>query len=79
MAKQSPSQPTPPKAAPAPANYEEALSELEALVGAMERGEMPLDHLLESYRRGADLLAFCRGRLEAVDAQVKVLGRSWAC
>ena len=34
---------------------------------------MPLDHLLESYRRGADLLAFCRGRLEAVDAQVKVL------
>ncbi len=34
---------------------------------------MPLDKLLESYRRGAELLAFCRGRLEAVDAQVKVL------
>ena len=73
MAKQSPSQPTPPKAAPAPANYEEALSELEALVGAMERGEMPLDRLLESYRRGAELLGFCRGRLEAVEAQVKIL------
>lgn len=73
MAKQSPSQPTPPQAAPAPATYEEALAELEALVGTMERGELPLDRLLESYRRGADLLAFCRGRLEAVDAQVKVL------
>jgi exodeoxyribonuclease VII small subunit len=73
MAKQTPPQPSPPQSAPAPASYEEALSELEALVGAMERGEMALDRLLESYRRGAELLAFCRGRLEAVEAQVKVL------
>ena len=62
-----------PKLAPLPATYEEAVAELEALVGSMERGEMPLDRLLASYRRGADLLAFCRGRLDAVDAQVKVL------
>lgn len=34
---------------------------------------MPLDNLIESYRRGAELLAFCRGRLEAVETQVKVL------
>ncbi len=59
--------------APSPAHYEDALAELERLVGAMESGQMPLDRLLESYRRGAELLAFCRGRLEAVDAQVKVL------
>ncbi len=73
MAKQTPPQTSPPRGAPAPASYEEALAELEALVGAMERGEMALDRLLESYRRGAELLAFCRGRLEAVEAQVKVL------
>ena len=57
----------------APANYEDALTELERLVGAMESGQMPLDRLLESYRRGAELLSFCRGRLDAVEAQVKVL------
>ena len=56
-----------------PATYEEALGELERLVAAMEGGQMPLDRLLESYKRGADLLSFCRDRLEAVEEQVKVL------
>lgn len=56
-----------------PATYEAALSELEALVGAMETGQLPLDQLLEKYRRGADLLNFCKARLEAVEQQVKVL------
>lgn len=65
----SPKLPTP----TAPAHYEDALTELERLVGAMEGGQMPLDNLIESYRRGAELLAFCRGRLEAVETQVKVL------
>jgi exodeoxyribonuclease VII small subunit len=56
-----------------PATYEDALGELERLVEAMEAGHLPLDRLLESYRRGAELLAFCRTRLEAVEQQVKVL------
>jgi len=56
-----------------PATYEEALGELERLVAAMEGGQMPLDRLLDSYKRGADLLSFCRNRLEAVEEQVKVL------
>jgi exodeoxyribonuclease VII small subunit len=56
-----------------PANYEQALAELEGLVAAMEGGQLPLDGLLQSYRRGADLLVYCRERLEAVESQVKVL------
>jgi exodeoxyribonuclease VII small subunit len=56
-----------------PATYEEALAELERLVAAMEGGQLPLDQLLQSYRRGAELLGFCRSRLEAVEQQVKVL------
>lgn len=63
----------PPSASAEPATYEEALGELERLVAAMEGGQMPLDRLLESYKRGADLLTFCRNRLEAVEEQVKVL------
>jgi exodeoxyribonuclease VII small subunit len=73
MAKQPSAPPNPPPPAPLPATYEEALAELERMVGTMESGQMPLDRLLVSYRRGAELLAFCRHRLEAVDAQVKVL------
>lgn len=62
-----------PDTAPVPATYEEALAELERLVAAMEGGRLPLDQLLQSYRRGAELLGFCRARLEAVEQQVKVL------
>jgi exodeoxyribonuclease VII small subunit len=58
---------------PAPATYEQALAELDRLVQAMESGQLPLDQLLDSYRRGAELLQFCRGRLEAVEQQVQVL------
>ena len=56
-----------------PASYEAALQELEQLVGQLESGQMPLDQLLSGYQRGAQLLAFCRGRLEEVENQVKVL------
>jgi exodeoxyribonuclease VII small subunit len=59
--------------APEPATYEQALAELDRIVQQMEGGQMPLDQLLDGYRRGADLLAFCRGRLHAVEEQVKLL------
>jgi exodeoxyribonuclease VII small subunit len=58
---------------PVPASYEAAVAELDRLVAAMETGQMPLERLLASYRRGAQLLAFCRERLQAVEEQVKVL------
>lgn len=60
-------------AADEPESYEAALAELDALVQAMEGGQLPLDRLLEGYRRGARLLEFCRERLAAVETQVKVL------
>lgn len=62
--------PLPTAAAP---RYEDALAELERLVSAMEAGQLPLDALLDNYRRGAELLELCRGRLQAVEQQVQVL------
>jgi exodeoxyribonuclease VII small subunit len=54
-------------------SYEAALEELEQLVSQLDAGQLPLDHLLTRYQRGAELLAYCRARLEAVENQIKVL------
>jgi len=72
MAKSSTS--TASAAAPAlPATYEAALQELEGLVDSLESGQLPLDQLLTGYQRGAQLLKFCKDKLEAVETQIKVL------
>jgi exodeoxyribonuclease VII small subunit len=56
-----------------PASYEAALEELEQLIGVIESGQLPLEQLLAGYRRGAELLQFCREKLQAVEQQIKVL------
>lgn len=65
--------PAKPPAAEPPASYEAALAELEALVGKLESGDMPLAQLLTGYQRGAELLTFCRDQLQTVENQIKVL------
>jgi exodeoxyribonuclease VII small subunit len=55
------------------ASYEAALEELEQLVAQLDAGQLPLDQLLTRYQRGAELLAYCRARLDAVEDQIKVL------
>ena len=56
-----------------PASYEAALEELEQLVGLIESGQLPLEQLLTGYQRGAELLQYCRDKLQAVEHQIKVL------
>jgi exodeoxyribonuclease VII small subunit len=56
-----------------PASYEAALQELDQLVGLIESGQLPLEQLLTGYQRGAQLLQFCRDKLQAVENQIKVL------
>lgn len=73
MAKTTPARGPSPAAEDDPASYEAALSELEQLVASMEAGQMPLDHMLDNYRRGAFLLGYCRDRLAAVEQQVQVV------
>jgi exodeoxyribonuclease VII small subunit len=65
-----------PAAAEPPATYELALAELEQLVAALDAGQLPLDQLLSRYQRGAQLLAYCREQLTAVENQIKVLDAS---
>ncbi len=56
-----------------PVSYEAALEELEQLVARLESGQLPLEELLTGYQRGAELLKFCRDRLEKVENQIRVL------
>lgn len=51
-------------------SFEDALNELEGIVGRLERGDAPLEESIEIYQRGAKLKAHCEGKLK--DAQMKV-------
>jgi exodeoxyribonuclease VII small subunit len=57
------------------------MEELDALVGRLESGELPLEQLLGGYQRGVVLLQWCRERLQSVEDQIKVLDegtlKSW--
>lgn len=53
--------------------YEAAVTELDILIQRLDAGQLPLEELLQHYQRGAELLQCCRSKLEAVEAQVKVV------
>ncbi|MBN9425982.1 MAG: exodeoxyribonuclease VII small subunit [Burkholderiales bacterium] len=57
----------------APASFEIALGELEGLVQRMESGALSLEESLSAYRRGAELIGFCRKSLVDVQQQVRIL------
>ena len=51
-------------------SFEDALSELEAIVARLERGDAPLEESIDVYERGAKLKKHCEGKLKS--AQLKV-------
>lgn len=56
-----------------PANFEDALSELESLVKTMEQGDMALEASLAAYQRGVSLLRYCQEKLGTAEEAVRVL------
>ncbi len=50
--------------------FEDAIRELEAVVGKLERGDVALEESIALYERGAALKARCEARLK--DAEEKV-------
>jgi len=56
-----------------PKDYESALAELEAIVAEMESGQLPLEASLAAYKRGAELLQYCRQQLVDAEQQVSIL------
>lgn len=45
------------------AGYAEALAELEAILGQLERPDIDVDELAQNVQRAAALIAFCRERI----------------
>ena len=53
--------------------FDAAMQELEDLVAQIAAGQLPLEELIAGYERGAALLQHCQGKLQAVEAQIKVM------
>ena len=59
---------------PAPP-FEQALSELEALVESLEHGDMSLEESLKSFERGVELTRACEKSLKAAEQKVRILAQ----
>jgi exodeoxyribonuclease VII small subunit len=59
-----------------PKSFEEALRELEQILGEIEGGEMGLEESLLKYERGNFLIQHCRGVLNNAEKQIDLLGKS---
>lgn len=59
-------------------SFEEAMSELEELVEAMENDQLPLEELVAHYEKGAGLLKHCEKVLAAARKRIELIevGRS---
>ncbi|MCU0793952.1 MAG: exodeoxyribonuclease VII small subunit [Opitutaceae bacterium] len=55
--------------------FEDAMQRLEAIVDAMEAGDIPLADLLAKYEEGTKLLAQCEERLKAAELKIEQLKR----
>ena len=54
-------------------DFEQALTELEALTERLERGDLPLDEALKLFERGVALTRHCQGALQAAQQKVEIL------
>jgi exodeoxyribonuclease VII small subunit len=54
-------------------SFESALSELEARVARLERGDLALEDALRLFEEGVGLVRECHERLDAADARVVAL------
>lgn len=54
-------------------SFEEAMAALEAVVGQLERGDVPLDQSIALYEKGAALKARCEAKLKEAEEKVAAI------
>jgi exodeoxyribonuclease VII small subunit len=70
------SQSTTPSSVQESPGFEQALSELEAIVSQMESGQLPLEQSLAAYKRGTELLQSCQKSLATIEQQIQILNEA---
>ena len=66
----------PPNAVPADIaalSFEDALKELESIVGGLERGQIKLDAAIAAYTRGTQLREHCERKLAEAKAKIETI------
>ncbi len=59
-----------------PKTFEEALAELEQILGDIEGGKVGFEQSLERYERGQFLIEHCRGVLDSAEKQIEQISKS---
>ena len=59
-----------------PKNFEDALRELEQILGEIERGEVGLEESLEKYERGNFLIQHCMAILNTAERQIEQITKA---
>lgn len=59
-------------------NFEQAITELEAVVKRLESGDLPLADSLTAYQRGAALMRHAQAMLDHVQSEIDVMDASGA-
>ncbi|MCL2740252.1 MAG: exodeoxyribonuclease VII small subunit [Oscillospiraceae bacterium] len=54
-------------------SFEEKITELEAIVQAMEKGDAPLDAQLENFEQGIKIARECTGVLDSAEKKISIL------
>jgi exodeoxyribonuclease VII small subunit len=57
-------------------NFEQSMARLEEIVKLLEKGDAPLDSLLELYEEGTELIRKCSKALDAAEQKVTKLARN---
>lgn len=53
--------------------FEDAMKELESIVGKLEEGDLPLDESLKIFEKGMELSKFCYQKLNQAEQKLKKL------
>lgn len=73
MTRKPGSEPADDAASAATGDFEQSLAELEALIGRLERGDLPLAESLDLFEQGVSLTRQCHARLSEARQRVEIL------
>jgi exodeoxyribonuclease VII small subunit len=54
-------------------SFEEAMESLEAIVGRLENGDVPLEQAIELFQQGMKLSHLCSRKLDQVERKIEIL------